>query len=144
MLVLQSLLCVWFRWWSIAVDTKWASWQNRQNVCAPSEGSDQPRHPPRVFNVRMKKAWVLSYPLSAQRRLRSDWADAQADLSLRWAYIPFCWFYHEVAQIQNCDDALGAGHTWKICFYFVQLWFPLCCLTHQPLFKTGSTLNGKN
>ena len=24
----------------------------------------------------MKKAWVLSYPLSAQRRLRSDWADA--------------------------------------------------------------------
>ena len=33
---------------------------------------DQPRHPPsliRVFAVRMKKAWVLSYPLSAQRRL---------------------------------------------------------------------------
>ena len=35
-------------------------------------------HPPsliRVFTVRMKKAWVLSYPLSAQRRLWSDWAD---------------------------------------------------------------------
>ena len=31
--------------------------------------------------VRMKKAWVLSYPLSTQRRLWSDWADAQADLS---------------------------------------------------------------
>ena len=39
-----------------------------------------------VFAVRMKKAWVLSYPLSAQRRLWSDWADAQADLSLRWAH----------------------------------------------------------
>ena len=26
-----------------------------------------------VFAVRMKKAWVLSYPLSAQRRLWSDW-----------------------------------------------------------------------
>ena len=37
-----------------------------------------------VFTVRMKKVWVLSYPLSAQRRLWSDWADAQADLSLRW------------------------------------------------------------
>ena len=40
--------------------------------CAPSEDSDQPRHPPsliRVFAVRMKKHWVLSYPLSAQRRL---------------------------------------------------------------------------
>ena len=32
---------------------------------------------------------VLSYPLSAQRRLWSDWADAQADLSLRWAHIHF-------------------------------------------------------
>ena len=36
----------------------------------------------RVFTVWMKKASVLSYPLSAQRRLWSDWADAQADLSL--------------------------------------------------------------
>ena len=34
--------------------------------------TDQPGHPPsliRVFAVRMKKAWVLSYTLSAQRRL---------------------------------------------------------------------------
>ena len=41
-------------------------------ACAPSEDSDQPGHPPsliRVFAVRMKKAWVLSYPLSAQRGL---------------------------------------------------------------------------
>ena len=39
---------------------------------APSEDSDQPGHPPsliRVFAVRMKKAWVLIYPLSVQRRL---------------------------------------------------------------------------
>ena len=39
---------------------------------APSEDSDQPVHPPsltRVFTVRMKKAWVLSYPLIEQRRL---------------------------------------------------------------------------
>ena len=38
-------------------------------------------HPPSlisVFAVRMKKAWVLNYQLSAQRRLWSDWADAQA------------------------------------------------------------------
>ena len=41
-------------------------------VCTPSEDSDQPRHPPcltRVFAVRTKKAWFLSYSLSAQRRL---------------------------------------------------------------------------
>ena len=62
--------------------------RNQQTECAPSEDSDQPGHPPsliRVFAVRMKKAWVLSYPLSAQRRLWSDWADAQADLSRLWS-----------------------------------------------------------
>ena len=36
--------------------------------------------------------WVLRYPLSAQRRLWSDWADAQADLSLRWARNHFVGF----------------------------------------------------
>ena len=67
----------------------------QQSDCAPSEDSNQPRHQPsliRVFAVRMKKAWVLSYPLSAQRRLWSDWVDAQADLSLRWAHSHFISF----------------------------------------------------
>ena len=71
------------------------TWQNQQNECAPSEDSDQPGHPPsliRVFTVRMKKPWVLSYPLSAQQRLWSDLADAQADLSLRWAHTHFVGF----------------------------------------------------
>ena len=45
-----------------------------------------------VFAVRMKKTWVLSYPLSAQRRLWSDWTNAQADLSLRWAHTHFVAF----------------------------------------------------
>ena len=47
----------------------------------------------------MTKPWVLSYPFSAQRRLLSDWADAQADLSLRWAHMSFCWFCHVAAQM---------------------------------------------
>ena len=29
----------------------------------------------------------------------SDWADAQADLSLCWVHISVCWFCHEAAQI---------------------------------------------
>ena len=45
-----------------------------------------------VFAVRKKKAWVLIYALSAQRRLWSDRADAQADLSLRWAHSHFVGF----------------------------------------------------
>ena len=34
----------------------------------------------------------------------SDWADAQADPSLHWAHMPFCWFCHE------------AAHLSKVCF----------------------------
>ena len=44
------------------------------------------------FAVRIKKAWVLNYPLSAQRRLWSDWADAQPDPSLLWARTHFAGF----------------------------------------------------
>ena len=80
----QTLIFIFYIWA--------ATWQNRQSDCAPSEDSDQPGHPPsliRVFAVRMEKALVLNYPLSAQRRLWSDWVDAQADLSLRWAHSHF-------------------------------------------------------
>ena len=49
-------------------------------ACAPSEDSDQPGH-----------------SSCGQRRLWSDWADTQADLSLRWAHMPFCCFCHEAA-----------------------------------------------
>ena len=55
-------------WWPSHIDNWAATRQNQQNECAPSEDSDQPGHPPsliRFFAVRMKKAWVLSYPLSA-------------------------------------------------------------------------------
>ena len=78
------------------VRNNWAtSWQNQQCGCAPSEDSDQPGHPPslsKVFAMRMKKHSVLSYPLSAQRRLWSDWTDAQAVLSLRLAHSHFVCF----------------------------------------------------
>ena len=30
--------------------------------------------------------------------------DAQADLSLRWAHMPFCWFCHEAAQCETVGD----------------------------------------
>ena len=74
-------------------------------ACAPSKHSDQPGHPPsqiRFFVVRRKKAWVLSYPLSAQRRLWSDWEDVQADLSLRWAHSHFVGFV--IRWLKYCWD----------------------------------------
>ena len=65
-----------------------ASWQNQQCGCVPSEDSDQPGYLPsliRVSAVRMKEVWVLSYPLSAQRRLRSAWAQSHfVGFVMRW------------------------------------------------------------
>ena len=51
----------------------------------------------------MKKAWVLSYPLSAQRRLWSDWADAQADLSLRWVHSHIVGFFMSRLISSSCN-----------------------------------------
>ena len=90
-------------WTTHGIDNWAATWQNQQCGYVPSEDSDQPGHPPsliRVFAVRKKKAWILSYPLNAQRRLRSDWADAQADLSLHWAHTHFVGF---VMSRLNCS-----------------------------------------
>ena len=94
---------------NMAKKSKWAAtWQNQRSDCVPSKDSDQPGHPLcliRVFAVHMKKAWFLSYPLSAQRRLWSDWADAQADLSLRWAHSHFVGFV--MSQLKcNCTACM--------------------------------------
>ena len=70
----------------------------------PGEDSDQPGYPPnvlRVFAVRMEKPWVLSYPLITQRGLWSVWADAQADLSLRWVQRSFRWFCRDAAKMSR-------------------------------------------
>ena len=96
---LQALL-----WWqNLIVQNRATTCQKQQNECAPSEDTVQSGHPPPrliwVFAVSMKKPWVLSYPLSAQRRLWSDWEDAQADLSSLGAH-SFCWFCHVVAHFK--------------------------------------------
>ena len=103
-----------------------ATWQNQQSECAPSEDSDQPGHPLsliRVFAVRMKKAWVLSYPLSAQRRLIRlggcpGWS------SLRWAHSHFVgfvmsWFIFFVLRDDN-QLALYKCHLFHSCIFSSQ------------------------
>ena len=90
----------------------------------PSKDSDQPGHLPsliRVFAVRMKKAWVLNYPLCAQRRLWSDWADAQAVLSLRWPHNHFVGFVMRLLifnllmpRVQYNENLMKLGHPKKV------------------------------
>ena len=46
----------------------------------------------RVFAVHSMGSWGPSVSSCGQRRLWSDWADAQAGLSLRWAHIHFVGF----------------------------------------------------
>ena len=52
-------------------------------ACTPSEDSDRPGHPPSLisFHCQHEESLVLSYPLTAQRRLWLDCADVQADQS---------------------------------------------------------------
>ena len=62
-----------------------------------------------VFAVRVKKHWVLCYPLSAQRRHWSDWADAQADLSLHLVHSHFVGFVMRRLKWATSRENLSAG-----------------------------------
>ena len=59
-----------------------------KKICVPNEVTDQLI---RVFAVRVKNVWVLSYPWSAQQRL-CYLTEVQADLSFRLANRTFSWF----------------------------------------------------
>ena len=64
------------------------------------------------ISLGIRSVWSES-SLSAWRKLGSlatywaysedwsEWAEAQADLSLRWAHMSFCWFCHEAAHFIN-------------------------------------------
>ena len=79
-----------------------AAWQNQQNdLCTQrrlgsawaSALSDQ------SSLSTWRNLGSLASQMSGQQRLWSEWVDAQADLSLRWAHRSFCWFCHAAAQI---------------------------------------------
>ena len=79
--------------------TKWVCSQRRLRSAWASAGSLI-----RVFAVRMKKPWVLSYPLSAQRRLiRLSGCPGWSESSL--GAQPHCWFCHVAAQLER--DGFG-------------------------------------
>ena len=56
----------------------------KKRICLKSSKTE------RVFAVRMKKAWVLIYPMSVQRR---HWSESSLGAQ------SFCWFCHKAAQI---------------------------------------------
>ena len=89
--------------WHTGNDNWAASWRNQQSECAPSEDSDQPGYPPsliRVLAIRMKKAWILSYPLSA----REDSDQTGRMPRLIWVFAgrtSLFWFCREAVSINE-------------------------------------------
>ena len=59
-----------------------------------------------VFAVRSMGRWGPNDSSCGQRRLWSNWADAQADQCLRWAQWPFCWFCHAAAHVYIAAEFL--------------------------------------
>ena len=91
---------------SILYIYKTATWENAPTDMCATEDSNQHAYPPsliRVFIVCMKKLCILSYLLSRmhQRRFRSDCANAQSDLNLRWLHMSEGTAPHIAAYIWN-------------------------------------------
>ena len=69
---------------------------DQSSLCAQWVAKD-----PRVLRADSEKLW-------------SDWVDAQADPSLRWTQMPFCWFCHETAQIWSAGHSDKTPHTFLV------------------------------
>ena len=115
----------------------WATpWQNQQSKCAPSEDSDQPGHLPRLIRiiaVRSMGSYGPKLSSCGQWRLWSDWADAQADLSLRWAHTHFVGFVMSRLiwnWLENVQESLH-GHNMSVAFMRFMQW----CQTLSSLYR---------
>ena len=111
-----------------------ASWRNQQNgMCAQ-------RRLIRVFAVRMKKALVLSYPLSAQQRLWSDWAEPR----LIWVFagrtvilLVLSWSGSFLKQLSVCCSFVTPKSVlWRIECLPQNIKTPLPLNSFVPVFKS--------
>ena len=104
--------------WSLSFSGEWTSWNwpgrvvriksnvffsrvGKCTICSKPWSFIMPINPPsliRVFAVRSMDKKGPKLFSCGQGRLWSDWADAQADLSLHWPHMPFCWFCHAATQ----------------------------------------------
>ena len=100
--------------------TKPGTWNKpkRQKTSLPTfqnEDSNQPAHPRgliEVFVVLMKKLCILGHPKCAQGRFWSDWANAQANLNLRWTHISEGIFW--TLRLKYCFKVCFASK-WNLC-----------------------------
>ena len=64
--------------------------------------------------MRSMGSWGPKLSSCRQWRFWSDWANARADLSLRWAHMPFCGFIHALAQMSVYSAFGFQPHQWNI------------------------------
>ena len=79
----------------------------------------------RVFTLCFMGSWGLKDSSYRQWRLWSNWADAKADLSLRWVHRPFCWFCRALTHTKLTTRLLLYPATQKVAGYYVipsELW----------------------
>ena len=109
------------------------------NVCfrfskEPSDWDGSFEYPQHMLWLRNNTMiCVLNYPLRTQRRLWSDLADAQADLSLRLALTHFVGFIMSWLRTQKKIRTSKRD-------YWNESWFSSIAY----LFKMGTSLKGKN
>ena len=102
-----------------------AASEDQQNDHIFNEDSDQPGHQRRRWSARGSicpvwsetSSWAVLVAkgpilLHADSEDWSDWADAQADLSLRWARRSYCWFCHAPAQSELWKE--GRTSRWTV------------------------------
>ena len=124
-------LCQTFcHWWLPLLKIQGNNDKTNTMTCAHREDSDLPSLI-RAFAVGMYWPWVLSFLLSTQRRLWSDWANGQAYLSVHWAHKSFCWFCRAAAQSRSSLSHLFA--VMILIFWTVYLTF----VDTVPLASTG-------
>ena len=108
-------------------------------MSAPSEDSDQPGHLPsliRVFAVRSMGSLGPTVSSCGQRRLWSDWADAQADLSPRWAHAHFVGFVmSRLIWLTQYDIVEFIYYLKKFSVHEKVYSFFLCCLSGLVCWK---------
>ena len=79
-----------------------SSWQNLQKWHVRSSKTQISLDFRPVWSESSLFAWRKLGSLAthwAHSEVWSDWVDAQADLSLHWAHMSFCWFCHAVVHI---------------------------------------------
>ena len=78
----------------------------------PNEDSNQPAHPYRlirIFVVRLNKLCILADSKCTQWRFRSDCANAQADLNLRWVNMLEGTFSDIAAHLSDTKTQMSIG-----------------------------------